>query len=238
MRRKLIGISIFGLLMACTPQQESRAVSEPEKVVEWITLFDGTTTEGWRGFNSQELPANWVIEDGTLKSLGTGGDIGGDIVFSEMEFENFELEVEWKISEGGNSGIFYHVVEGEQYDAPYQNSPEYQLIDNIGFEYPLEPWQSVGADYAMYAADSTKDFVRAANEWNDTKISFTPEKVVHWLNGEKLLEFVPWSEDWNDRKMTGKWKDFPDYGKAKTGLIGFQDHGSFIWFRNIRIRKL
>lgn len=231
-------ISMAGLIISCAPQTKESATVEEEKRSEWISLFDGTSTDGWRGFNMETLPANWVIEEGTLKSLGTGADVGGDIIYGEMEFENFELEVDWKISEGGNSGIFYHVVEGEQYHGPYQNAPEYQLIDNIGFEYPLEAWQSVGANYAMHIADSTKNFVKPANEWNKTKILFTPEKVEHWLNGEKLLEFVPWSEDWNERRLAGKWKDHPDYGKAKTGFIGFQDHGSFIWFRNVRIRRL
>ena len=136
------------------------------------------------------------------------------------------------------AAFFYHVVEGEQYSAPYENAPEYQLIDNLGFPQPLEDWQSVGADYAMYPADSTKNFVKPSNEWNTTKIFFTEEKVEHWLNGEKIVEFVPWSEDWNERRDMSKWKDYPDYGQAKAGLIGFQDHGSFIWFRNIRIRKL
>jgi len=215
-------------------QEASPSVSEPE----WITLFDGTSTEGWRGYNSDSLPSNWIIEDGTLKSLGSGGDIGGDIVYGEKEFANFQLELEWKISEGGNSGIFYHVSEGEQYKAAYENAPEYQLVDNIGFPEPLEDWQMVGADYAMYPADSTKDVVRPANQWNTTKIIFTEEKAEYWLNGEKVVEFDPWSEDWTERRNSGKWDQYPDYGKFKTGLIGLQDHGSFIWFRNIRIKEL
>jgi len=204
----------------------------------WITLFDGTTTDGWRGYNSTSLPANWVIEDGSLKSLGTGGDIGGDIVYGNQEFDNFELSLEWKIGEGGNSGIFYHVVEGDKYKAPYETAPEYQVLDDLGFPDPLEDWQMVGADYAMHVADTSQKVVKPAGEWNTSRIVFSEEKAEHWLNDKKLLEFVPWSEDWYERRNSGKWDDYPDYGLAKTGLIGIQDHGSFIWYKNIKIKEL
>ena len=204
---------------------------------EWITLFDGTSTEGWRGFNSSSLPENWVIEDGALKSLGTGGDIGGDIVYGAREFDNFELSLEWKISEGGNSGIFYHVVEGEKYKAPYETGPEYQVLDDLGFPDPLEDSQKLGSDYAMYIADPEKK-IKPAGEWNSSRIVFTEEKAEYWLNGEKTVEFVPWSEEWTKRRNSGKWDEYPDYGLARTGLIGIQDHGSFIWYKNIRIKDL
>ncbi len=227
-----------------TPSEKSESsgtepsTETPPMEEEWITLFDGTSTEGWRGFNSSSLPENWVIEDGALKSLGTGGDIGGDIVYGTREFDNFELSLEWKISEGGNSGIFYHVVEGEKYKALYETGPEYQVLDDIGFAEPAEDWQKVGADYAMYIPDPKKKKVKPAGEWNSSRIVFTEEKAEYWLNGEKVVEFVPWSEDWSERRNSGKWDEYPDYGLAKTGLIGIQDHGSFIWYKNIRIKDL
>ena len=230
------------MLASCSVNSKEQVTTESIAMSpnddEWITLFDGSTTDGWRIFNGADLPANWVIEDGSLKSLGTGDDVGGDIIYGEREFTNFELKFDWKISEGGNSGVFYHVVEGDKYEAPYQNAPEYQVLDDIGFPEPIEDWQKVGADYAMYTIDSDKKRVKPAGEWNTSKIYFTEEKAEHWLNGEKLFEFVPWSEDWNSRKNNGKWKDYPDYGIAKSGFIGIQDHGSFIWYRNILIREL
>ena len=234
-------VSIYG---CGTPSEKSgSSATEPSSVAppieeEWITLFDGTSTEGWRGFNSSSLPENWVIEDGALKSLGTGGGIGGDIVYGTREFDNFELSLEWKISEGGNSGIFYHVVEGKQYKALYETGPEYQVLDDIGFAEPAEDWQKVGADYAMYIPNPEKKKVKPAGEWNSSRIIFTEEKAEYWLNGEKVVEFVPWSEDWSERRNSGKWDEYPDYGLAKTGLIGIQDHGSFIWYKNIRIKDL
>ena len=204
---------------------------------EWISLFDGESTKGWRGYNSETLPESWVVEEGTLKSLGTGGDVGGDIVYYEREFSNFELYIEWKISTAGNSGILYHVKEGEKYDAPWETAPEYQLLDDLGYPDPLEDWQKLAADYAMYVAPADKP-IKPAGEWNSSRIIFTPEKVSYFLNGIKVVEFVPWSDDWHERRKTGKWKDHEDYGTTKTGYICLQDHGSFIWFKNIKIKEL
>ena len=234
-------VALTFLLISCKDKskEESAVTYDNNPVIsEWIYLFDGNDLSGWRGFNQETLPSNWIIEEGALKSMGSGGDIGGDIVFGKQSFKNFELSMEWKISEGGNSGIFYHVQEGEQYTSPYQNAPEYQLIDDLGFPEPLEDWQKLGADYAMYPADPDQKIVKDAGEWNTSRIIFTPEITEYWLNGKKVVSFVPWSEDWNERKKTGKWKDYPDYGKFKEGLIGLQDHGSFIWFRNIKIKEL
>ena len=244
--KKVIYLSIafvMVFIMSCCGDKQKKQSLEPvekglTEASEWIYLFDGKDASGWRSFNGEKLPDSWVVEDGTLKSLGKGGDIGGDIVYGKQAFENFDLSLEWKISEGGNSGIFYHVQEGEQYTAPYQNAPEYQLVDDLSFSGPLEDWQKLGADYAMYPADPTQKIVKKAGEWNSSRIIFTDKKVEYWLNGKKVVSFVPWSDDWKKRRASDKWKDYPDYGKFKNGLIGLQDHGSFIWFRDIKIRKL
>ena len=90
----------------------------------------------------------------------------------------------------------------------------------------------------MHTADPAQKILYPTGNWNSSKIIFTPEKAEHWLNGKKVLEFEPWSEDWYAKKNTGKWKLSPDYGKFKTGYIGLQDHTSSIAFRNIKIKKL
>lgn len=216
-------------------------IAANEKKEQWQYLFDGKSADGWRGYNEQnadDLPQGWIVEDGTLKSLGKGGDIGGDIVYGEEEFDNFELYLEWKISPEGNSGVFYHVIEDEAYDSPYFAAPEYQIIDQKGFPQELQAWQSIGADYGMYNPEYDEDDLKEVGEWNSTRVRFTEDKVTYWLNGQKTVEFEPWSEEWEQKKNEGKWKDFPDYGKAKSGLIGLQDHGSYTWFRNIKIKKL
>lgn len=240
---RLTSMAMMALAVACgTPQTEEVSIAdntltEQERVDGWQLLFDGDNTTGWRGFQQDTLPAGWVVEDGTLKALGTGGDIGGDIVYGAEDFENFELTLDWKIATGGNSGIFYHVLEDTQYKAPYHTGPEYQLIDDLNFPEKLENWQTVGADYAMYEPPADKK-TKPAGEWNTTRIVFTPEKAEYYLNGALTATFVPWSEDWTTRRNSGKWDAFPDYGKAKTGKISLQDHGSEVWFKNIKIRKL
>lgn len=212
---------------------------------DWIYLFDGTSTKGWRAYNGDALPAKWIIKDGTLtftteSRLEADKKGGNDIIYADEEFDNFELYLEWKLPEGGNSGVFYHLKEG--YETPSEVSPEYQLLDDLGWEKinnaTLEPWQKTAADYAMHTPDESKKIVKPAGEWNTTRIIFTPEKVEHWLNGKLVVSFKPWTEDWYARKAKGKWKDAPDYGKYKSGYIGLQDHDSPLWFRNIKIRKL
>jgi len=239
---------------ASPPQKEAAAEDE------WITLFDGTSTEGWRGYNGETLPPGWVIKNKELtfddgaKTSDVEYEGGKDIIYADEEFDNFELYLEWKIPPGGNSGIFYHLKEG--YGTPPEVAPEYQLIDdehytdfhditeyNQGLGYTENPneikdLQSTAADYAMYAPDNATKPTRPAGEWNTTRIRFTPQRVEHWLNGEMVVSFVPWSADWTAKKTGGKWGLAPDYGKYKSGYIGLQDHDSALWFRNIKIKRL
>jgi len=215
-------------------------LTDEEKKEGWVLLFDGQTTEGWENFN-QDLLTGWLVEDGSLMGQGLGGDIGGDIV-SVKEYDNFILKWDWKLGPHGNSGVMYHVIEDAKYVAAYETGPEYQLIedgdfrDEDGNPYPLEEWQTTAADYAMYEANDKKKV--NLREWNSSMIYFTPEKAEYWLNGEKVVEFVPWSDDWNERRNSGKWDAYPDYGLFKSGKICLQDHGSKIWFRNIKIKEL
>jgi len=212
---------------------------------EWIDLFDGKSTDGWRAYNGKEIPQKWAAVDGELTfdtdlKLENEWKGGGDIIYYKEEFEYFELYLEWKLPKGGNSGVFYNVQEGFQ--APYAISPEYQLIDDLGWEEinnaKLEEWQKAGANYAMHEADLSKKQLNPAGEWNSSKILYTAKKVQHWLNGELLLEFEPYSKEWFLKRNSGKWDDYPDYGKFRKGYIALQDHDSPIWFRNIKIRKL
>lgn len=257
--KQLIAILLFIIVLSSCQTGQISESEQQQTTDEWIYLFDGTSTEGWRAYNGDTLPPGWIAKDGELTfdtELGLEQDYEGgkDIIYGAEEFDNFELHVEWKLPKGGNSGIFYHVKENIPDMAIYDISPEYQLIDDenyatihdlteyntgLGYENPsqLHALQSTAADYAMYPADSTKK-LNPVGEWNTTRIIFTPEQVEHWLNGEKVVSFVPWTEDWEKRKNDGKWKDASTYGSFKTGYIGFQDHSSPIWFRNIKIKKL
>lgn len=235
-----------GCLMACANDNkstpgETAGTTAKDSVTDnagWETLFDGKTLSGWHGFNKDGAPIkNWTIIDGALVCLGHAEhDSGGDIV-TDKAYENFELEWDWKVDSGSNSGVMYHVIEDKKYNAPYQTGPEYQIIDDVNFPGKLEEWQKAGADYAMHLAGSNKK-LKPVGEWNNSKIIFNKGQVEHWLNGEKILAFEAWTPEWNKLRETGKWKDFPDYGKATTGLIALQDHGNKAYYKNIRVRKL
>lgn len=255
----VLGLAGCGNTDRATAPEESMTATEATLADEdWITLFDGKTTDGWRGYNAETMPPGWVARDGQLMfdtevELEQDYTGGKDILYGDREFENFELELDWKIPPGGNSGILYHAREG--YGSPTEVSPEYQLIDDAGYagihdltgynsqfgvEHPekLQDWQQTGADYAMHTADPASKQLNPVGEWNSSRIVFTPEKVEHWLNDKLLLSYVPWSEEWEEKRNSGKWKDAPDYGKFRSGYIVLQDHGSPLWFRNIRIREL
>ena len=248
MKQLITILLLFTLICSCKIEStmNREPISKTEtKTDNWISLFDGTSTDGWRAYNGDALPEQWVIKEGALtfeteKKSEADHEGGKDIIYAAEEFDNFELYLEWKLSEGGNSGIFYHLKEG--YSGPPEVSPEYQLLDDLKWEEinnaKLEEWQKTGADYAMHVPDNNQKIVKPAGDWNTSRIRFTPELVEHWLNGKKILSFVPWSKDWEERKSKGKWKDFPKYGTFKTGYIGLQDHDSPLWFKNIKIKKL
>lgn len=225
-------------LVACKQDKknESEPMAEtaaPEVADEWISL---TESSDWRGYNMDTLPANWSIENGIITCFGEAGDVGGDII-STGTYDNFELAFEWKITEGGNSGVFYHVVEDTIYHSPYQTGPEYQVLDDAGVKEPLEDWQMAGANYAMHVAGDNKR-LKPAGEWNSGRIVYNQGKVEHWLNGEKIVEFDKNSEDWKAKRNSGKWNDYPDYGKTNDGYLALQDHGAGVWYRNVKVRRL
>jgi len=233
--KKYTLLFIIIILTACSSKKDS----------DWIYLFDGETTDGWRAYNGETIPDKWAAVDGNLTfdtelKLEEEWSGGGDIIYHKEQFEYFELYLEWKLPKGGNSGVFYHVQEG--YNAPYEISPEYQILDDDGWEEinnaKLESWQKSGADYAMYEPNIDNKSLNPAGDWNSSRIIYTKEKAEHWLNGKLLLSFVPYSEDWYSKRNSGKWDDFPDYGKFKNGYIALQDHDTPIWFRNIKIKKL
>jgi len=240
----LVVISVLILVFSCKQkavQQEATVYADTVNVLSsgeiaegWQLLWDGKTFDGWHTFNKDSV-IGWEIKDGLLISLGLGGDHANDIV-TNKDYQNFELSVDWKLSPGGNSGLFYYAVEGK-YPEIYAIAPEYQLVDDMGFPEKLEEWQKTAACYGMYTADSAKT-LNPIGEFNTSKIIVNNGHVEHWLNGDKVVEYQLWTDDWNKRIKEGKWKDFPDYASSKTGKIGIQDHGQSNAFRNIKIKIL
>ena len=228
------------ILLCCSTlflfgQQKDNALTTAEKKAGWKLLFDGEKMTGWRTYKNK--PSNsWEVSKGVLHCKGNETDKTdkrSDLI-TINKYDNFELSIEWAISKAGNSGIMYHVTEA--YDVAYLSGPEYQLIDDEGFPEKLEDWQKTGADYAMHTTTSRP--TKPIGEYNLTKIIVKNGHVEHWLNGEKVVEFEAWTGDWIERKASGKWKDAPGYGMAKTGFICLQDHGSEAWFKSIKIKKL
>ena len=201
-----------------------------QKAAGWRSLFDGTSTSAWRGFRSQTFPAGWRIVDGVLTKTGEVSDI-----VTKDEFENFELALDWNLSPGGNSGIFYRGT--EEYDTIYWSAPEYQLLDDAGHEDGKNRLTSAGAAYALYP--SPAGIVKPGGQWNSTMIVVNGNTVQHWLNGQRLLEYELGSPDWEAKMKASKFAPYPNYGRAKRGHIAIQgDHTGTLSIRNVRIRVL
>ena len=195
----------------------------------WTVLFDGSSTDQWRGYRKDSFPAGWVIEDGSLVRKARGGDI-----ITKEQYDNFELELEWKVAPGGNSGVMYRVTEEE--NAPYLTGPEYQVLDDERHADGKRPETSSGSFYAMYAP--AKKVVKPAGEWNKTRIVVDGNHVEHWLNGEKVVACEMWSDDWKARLAASKFAAWKKFATNSKGHIVLQDHGDLVWYRNVRIRPV
>lgn len=225
----------------------SKKVSKSAKNTEkWITLFDGKTFNGWRGYNRTDMPTAWTIENGAIKINGSGkgeagASNGGDIIF-DRKFKNFELTFEWKVSKGANSGVFY--LGQEMPGQPiYMSAPEYQILDNEN-----HPDAKLGRDGDRQSA-SLYDLIPAVpqnskpyGQWNTGKILVYQGTVVHSQNGKNVLEYHLWTDAWKKMVDGCKFKGVDSFinvgGDNQEGYIGLQDHGNDVWFRNIKIRVI
>lgn len=201
----------------------------PQQTGGWKPLFDGKTLNGWHTYKQQQVPEGWKAQDGALVRVASGGDI-----VTNDEFGDFELVLEWKISDGGNSGIFYRAVDGQK--EIWHMAPEYQILDNTKHADGKSALTSAGSCYALYAP--VRDVTKPVGQWNETRIVAKGKHVEHWLNGTKLLEYEIGSSDWSARVAASKFKAYPHFAEQPRGRIGLQDHGNLVWYRNIRIREL
>jgi cytochrome c len=212
------------------PPFPQNVLSRGEKEDGFELLFDGTSASAWRGYKSEALPACWKIEDGAImRSSGAGGDI-----VTKADYQDFELKLEWKIAKGGNSGVFFHVLETKGY--PWETGPEMQILDGEHHPDGGNPLTSAGANYALNAPEH--DYTRPVGMWNQVRIVVKGPHVEHWLNGSKACEYELWSDDWKAAVARSKFAGMSDYGLAKTGKICLQDHGDFVAFRNVKIKRL
>ena len=238
----MICIMLAFTISGFSQKKNTNTLTKKEKKEGWVLLFDGKTTEGWRGYNLAAFPEKgWVVEEGMLHVIGSsrgeaGG--GGDLLY-DKKYRNFELSLEWKVSEGGNSGIFYLAQEipGEPV---WKSAPEMQILDN-----EKHPDAKLGVD-GNRAAGSLYDLipgdmkaVKPAGEWNQVKILVYKGTVVHYMNGKQVLEYHLWTEDWKKMVLNSKFKDYEWFlNTAEEGYIVLQDHGDDVWFKNIKIKEL
>jgi hypothetical protein len=216
---------------------EPNTLTDAEKGDGWKLLFDGKTTEGWRGYRMKTMPPGWKVQGGALVRVSGGaggkGAGGGDDIVTIEPFESFDLQLEWKVLKNGNSGVLYHV--SEEPITSWHLAPEVQILDNSAHP-KRDKRQLAGACYDLYAP--TKDATKPPGQWNHLRILVNGAHVEHWINHEKVVEYELWSEDWNQRVAHSKFKDRAKFGTFKKGPICLQDHTDRIEFRNIKIRPL
>ena len=216
------------IAIAAANDDAVNTLTAKERSEGWRLLFDGKTTNGWRGYRQQTIPAGWQAVDQALTRVGTATDI-----VTVDQFDDFELQIDWNIAPGANSGILYRVTEDA--DVSWKTAPEYQVIDNA-YKGGLKPGQLAGANYDLHPP--SRDVTRSPGTWNHTRIVARGSHVEHWLNDVKIVEYEMWSDEWNRLVQASKFKEFPRYGQARKGHIALQDHGDRVAYRNIKIREL
>ena len=204
----------------------------PQAEGQWIVLFDGTSKDAWRGYQKKDFPdTGWVVEDGAFKTVLGGEHV--DLV-TRRKFRNFELEVEWKVSPGGNGGIFYRA--GEEDKEIWHSAPEIQVLDDDRHGDGKNPKTSAGSLYALIAPVGKQ--LRPVGEFNQFRLVLLGNHGEHWLNGVKVVEYELGSPTLSRLIAQSKFKDLPRFAKLSEGHIGIQHHGQEVWYRNIRVREL
>lgn len=213
---------------ADSPSSEVNRLTESEKKSGWRLLFDGKTTEGWRGFKKESFPKNgWVVQEGWLKKIANVR--GGDVITKE-EFNDFELQWEWRLEPKANNGVKYLITEERDSGVGH----EYQMLDDIGKPFNKS---STAGFYAVLPPKENKA-VKPAGEINHSRILVQGNHVEHWLNGEKVLEYELGSDEVMAGVAKSKFKNVKDFGTKIKGHILLTDHKDEAWFRNIKIREL
>jgi len=199
---------------------------------DWTVLFDGKPTDALRGYRQKSFPTNnWVVDGDALKTV-PGRAV--DLITKEM-YEDFELELEWKVKAGGNSGVIYRTVETN--GPTWYTGPEMQLLDDQRHPDGKNPKTSAGALYALIAPSKEKK-LNPAGEWNRSKLVMSHGHVEHWLNDIKVVEYQWDSPELRELIKKSKFRDMPGFMKQSKGYVALQHHGEEAWFRNVRIRRL
>lgn len=227
-----VGFFGYKFFVGNSSDQESEQESS-----EWIQLFDGTTFSGWHGYNTDSISQSWSIENNCLVFTPKEGQKGGNLV-TDKDYTNFKLSLEWKISEAGNSGIFWGVHEDAKYRSPYNTGPEIQILDNDKHSDGEFETHRAGSLYDMIAP--SEEAVNPVGEWNICviEIDHNKNRGIVWLNDILIVSFDVHGEGWDQMVSDSKFKDWEGFGTYTTGKIGLQDHGDKVFFRNIKLIEL
>lgn len=220
---RLTTMSLLSMFLGCTSLLADG---------KWIVLFDGKSKDAWRGYQRKEFPdKGWVVDRGAFKTI-----VGGEHVdlITKQEFRNFELELEWKVSPGGNGGIFYRA--GENDKEIWHSAPEIQVLDDDRHGDGKNPKTSAASLYALIAPVGKK--LRPVGEFNHSRLVLNGHHGEHWLNGVRVVEYELDSPKLRELIAQSKFKDLPRFAKLPQGSIGLQHHGQEVWYRNIRVREL
>lgn len=209
---------------------EKTAKKKKAKKSKYINLLESKDLSSFRGYKTEEIGDGWSIKGKSLHFDGTEGT--GDIITRE-KYTDFELQFDWKISEGGNSGVMYRVGLGDQ--APYITGVEYQILDDSKHADGKTPETSAGSVYALFAPKEYRK--KAVGGWNKSRIVVDGSKITHVLNGTRVVEVDMDSDAFRAKVGNSKFKDWEKFAKEKSGHIAFQDHGNKVWYRNIKIRS-
>jgi len=230
----LLALTITSTVQPATAG-DANTLTAQEKSAGWQLLFNGKDLSGWHNFKKEGVRPGWQVKDDMLVCVDPHN--AGDIVTSN-QFGWFELQLDYNISEAGNSGIMYHVT--DEGNAAWATGPEFQLEDNV----KAADKQRCGWLYGLYQppvdpkTGQILDATKPVGEWNHVRLLISPEKCVHEINGVKYFEYVLGSEDFNSRVAKTKFAKMPLFAKSNTGYIALQgDHGS-VSFRNIKVRAL
>jgi cytochrome c len=232
----------LGLTQKAPEKAANNALTDAEKAAGWKLLFNGENTEGIRNYRKQTIGSSWKVKDGVLfldseKQEGHWqAKDGGDIIITDKPYENYELSLEWKISNCGNSGIIYNVIENETYDYAWLTGPEMQILDNTCHPDARLVTHRAGDLYDLI--ETRIATVKPAGEWNKIRLVSKNGTIQHWQNGFKVVEYQNNNDDWKEMIKYSKFADFSGFGTSTIGEIVLQDHGDPVFFQNIKIREL
>lgn len=225
---------VLGLAFACKSGPVNTHTLDGHRK-GWISLFNGKNLDGWHSYLQDKPGEIWKVENGAIELDPSQGGSGGDLV-TNKEYGNFELELDWKISEGGNSGVIFDVHEDPQFGSTYLTGPEMQVLDNIKADDNKKANHLAGSLYDLIGCDSST--VHAQGQWNHVKIRLDKGHLTFWMNGKKVVETQMWNAQWDQLVAGSKFQQWKEFATYHSGHIALQDHGHKVWYRDIRIRTL